>query len=121
MFQVHSLRLGYLSGQLGLTRVPSALLILCAQPAGGTHAEREDIHLWAAEEAFWKSLVTWSPSVSCHMVSKCQGRGWPESRVPWIRDLLIYLASLPFWSQVIFLTIAMRIMLVIGNMGEVVV
>lgn len=35
MFQVHSFRLGYLSGQLGLIRVPSVLLILYAQPAGG--------------------------------------------------------------------------------------
>lgn len=35
MFQVHSFRLGYLSGQLGLIKVPSALLILYAQPAGG--------------------------------------------------------------------------------------
>lgn len=35
MFHVHSFRLGYLSGQLGLIRVPSALLILYAQPARG--------------------------------------------------------------------------------------
>lgn len=41
MFQVHSFRLGYLSGQLGLIRVPSALLILYAQPAGGQRGHTE--------------------------------------------------------------------------------
>lgn len=37
MSQVHSLRLGYLSGQLGLLRVPLGLWILCSHSAGHTH------------------------------------------------------------------------------------
>lgn len=37
MSQVHSLRLGYLSGQLGLLRVPLGLWILCSHSAGDTH------------------------------------------------------------------------------------
>lgn len=53
---MHSLRLGYLSGQLGLASVPSALLILCAQPAGGhwgTQREKERSHsLVATPKAF---------------------------------------------------------------------
>lgn len=53
MFQEHSRLLGYLSGQLGLARVPSALLILCAQPAAGRegrerHTEREVLHSGAS-------------------------------------------------------------------------
>ena len=37
MSHVHSLRLGYLSGQLGLLRVPVGLWILCSHSAGHTH------------------------------------------------------------------------------------
>lgn len=39
MSQVHSLRLGYLSGQLGLLRVPLGLWILCSHSA--THHRQE--------------------------------------------------------------------------------
>jgi len=41
MSQVHSLRLGYLSGQFGLLRVPLGLWILCSHSAGHTHTEKQ--------------------------------------------------------------------------------
>ena len=53
------------------------------------------------------------------MVIEHRVRGWPESRVPRLRDLM-YFSSIPSWSQVIFLTIAICIALVIGNMVELV-
>lgn len=56
MSQVHSLRLGYLSGQLGLLRVPLGLWILCSHSAGHTHThtrkhtDREEVKIMAAQE-----------------------------------------------------------------------
>lgn len=54
MSQVHSLRLGYLSGQLGLLRVPLGLWILCSHSAGRTqkqaNAHREEVTIMAAAE-----------------------------------------------------------------------
>lgn len=62
MSQVHSLRLGYLSGQLGLLRVPVGLWILCSHSAGHTHmhihthtqtrrhTHREEVKIIAAQE-----------------------------------------------------------------------
>lgn len=48
MSQVHSFRLGYLSGQLGLLRVPVGLWILCSHSAGHTHTK--DVKIVAAQE-----------------------------------------------------------------------
>lgn len=54
MSQVHSLRLGYLSGQLGLLRVPLGLWILCSHSAEDTHththAHKEEVKIIAAQE-----------------------------------------------------------------------
>lgn len=59
----------------------------------------------------------------CHMViSKCGGRGQPESSVAWLRDLLVYLALLSSgWglrSQVTFLTVTIHILVMTENMVE---
>lgn len=54
------------------------------------------------------------------MVIECGGRGWPESRVPRLRNLLMGFSLLPSWSQVIFPTIALCFAVVLGNMVELV-
>lgn len=41
MSQVHSFLLGYLSGQLGLLKVPVGLWILCSHSATGSERESE--------------------------------------------------------------------------------
>lgn len=58
MSQVHSFRLGYLSGQFGLLRVPLGLWILCSHSAGDTHThtntqehtQRGSLKIMAAQE-----------------------------------------------------------------------
>lgn len=52
------------------------------------------------------------------MVIERGGRGWPESRVPRLRNLLMGFSLLPSWSQVIYPTIAICFAVVLGNMEE---
>lgn len=55
MSQVHSFRLGYLSGQFGLLIVPSAPLSLCSQPA------------WEREiKKYIEAGLTWEPCNILH-------------------------------------------------------
>lgn len=87
MVQVHSLRLGYLSGQLGLARVPSALLILCAQPAGGEgeRVQRENNSLLGSTGGILREppplavIATWSLANVGAGVSLNQGSPGLES------------------------------------------
>lgn len=120
MFQEHSRRLGYLSGQLGLARVPSALLILCAQPAGGGGGQGREKYFTRRHQGHSKKSPS-PPSTGHRVVRKRGSRSQPESSVAGLRDMLIYLALPPPWwwprSQVLFLT-TIPIMVFTGNRVE---
>lgn len=115
MFQVHSLRLGYLSGQLGLARVPSALLILWAQPAGaGCGDTCREKQVTGGQPQ--RNLQGEPPSlIRDGVIIKCGGRGQPESSVLWLESLFGFAAFLEALQWLVFPTIPIHVMAILGK------